>query len=156
MSSTLLRQIKKAQDASAERWTIDEFPKNYETGSVMYTATFIPDDESIYADGIFFVNITFPKEYPFYPPRLRMTTQIFHPNVANAKGHEGNMYIDILYDEWTPMMTITKLLEYVHGLFYKPDFDSITTCNPKAAYLYQNDREKFNAIAKEWTSKYAF
>ncbi len=151
MNTTLLRQVKLAQNASEGRWTIEVSSTNPN----VYTTSFIPSEGSVYAERLHFVDITFPAEFPFYAPRMCMTTKIFHPNVATKKGHEGNMYVEILYSDWTPAFTVTKLLEYLHGLFSKPDLDSLSICNDKAGRLYKDDREQFNKTATEWVRLYA-
>ncbi|VDN40406.1 unnamed protein product [Gongylonema pulchrum] len=52
-----------------------------------------------YNDGMFDLRITFPAEYPFKPPILRLATPIYHPNIDE----KGQMCLAILqYDNWKP------------------------------------------------------
>ena len=37
--------------------------------------------ESPYENGLFYVSMDFPPEYPFHPPQLRFLTRIYHPNI---------------------------------------------------------------------------
>jgi len=60
--------------------------------------------ESPYAGGVFFLSITFPVDYPFKPPKVSFTTKIYHPNI-NAN---GSICLDILRDQWSPALTISK------------------------------------------------
>ena len=60
--------------------------------------------DSPYAGGVFFLSITFPTDYPFKPPKVSFTTKIYHPNI-NAN---GSICLDILRDQWSPALTISK------------------------------------------------
>jgi len=59
---------------------------------------------SPYEGGLFFLNITFPADYPFKPPRVHFTTLILHPNISSS----GSICLDILDARWTPALTISK------------------------------------------------
>ena len=60
--------------------------------------------DSPYSGGVFFLNITFPTDYPFKPPKVQFITKIYHPNI-NAN---GSICLDILRDQWSPALTISK------------------------------------------------
>ena len=62
-------------------------------------------DESPYAGGIFFLNIHFPTDYPFKPPKVAFTTRIYHCNIHP----NGSICLDILKDQWSPALTISKV-----------------------------------------------
>ncbi|KNC48950.1 ubiquitin-conjugating enzyme E2 D/E [Thecamonas trahens ATCC 50062] len=105
--------------------------------------------DSPYAGGIFFLDITFPQEYPFKPPRVVFRTRIYHCNI-NA---QGAICLDVLKDNWSPALTISKVLLSVCSL--------LTDCNPNdplvgsIAQQYLSDREAHDKIAAEWTRRYA-
>ncbi len=143
----MLRQIKRAQEAANGRWGLDQSPNDPQ----VYIATFIPPTGSVYHDGTFYANITL-NGYPMYPPRVQMTTPIFHPNFLQQ---DGQMYVEVLYSDYKMTFTLLDLMEYIYGLFINPDLDSLSQCNSTASELYKNDSEKFKATAQEWTTKYA-
>ncbi|XWS52394.1 hypothetical protein CRYUN_Cryun11dG0066800 [Craigia yunnanensis] len=102
-----------------------------------------------YQGGIFFLDITFPTDYPFKPPKVVFKTRIYHCNVDAA----GILSLDILKDSWSPALTITKVLTAIRSIFTNPD-----PYNPLisgVARLYLADKAKHDEIAAEWTLRFA-
>lgn len=114
-----------------------------------WKATIMGSEDSPYAGGIFFLNIHFPSDYPFKPPKLQFTTKIYHPNI-NAN---GGICLDILKDQWSPALTISKVLLSVCSLLTDPNPDDPLV--PDIARQYKTDRAAFNKTAAEWTRQYA-
>lgn len=74
--------------------------------------------DSPYAGGVFFVSITFPPDYPFKPPKVMFKTRVYHPNVNS----QGSICLDILKEQWSPALTISKVTEIsllLHHLLYR-------------------------------------
>uniref|UniRef100_A0A3B4AMX6 UBC core domain-containing protein n=1 Tax=Periophthalmus magnuspinnatus TaxID=409849 RepID=A0A3B4AMX6_9GOBI len=57
-----------------------------------------------YQNGVFFLTIHFPTDYPFKPPKVAFTTRIYHPNINS----NGSICLDILRSQWSPALTISK------------------------------------------------
>ncbi|KAG5466712.1 hypothetical protein LSCM1_00884 [Leishmania martiniquensis] len=114
-----------------------------------WKATIIGPEDSPYAGGLFFLNIHFPSDYPFKPPKLQFTTKIYHPNINN----NGGICLDILKDQWSPALTISKVLLSVCSLLTDPNPDDPLV--PDIARQYKTDRVAFNKTAAEWTRQYA-
>tara|TARA_B100000029_G_C17331955_1_gene871993 strand:- start:87 stop:551 length:465 start_codon:yes stop_codon:yes gene_type:complete len=114
-----------------------------------WEATLIGPEGTPYEGGIFKVSIKFPDEYPFEPPKVRFVTKIYHCNVNS----NGAICLDILKDQWSPALTITKVLISLCSL--------LNDCNPddplvsSIAKVYLEDKEKHDEIAREWTHVYA-
>lgn len=114
-----------------------------------WQATIIGPDKSPYEGGVFFLTITFGKDYPFKPPKVQFNTQIYHPNISKS----GSICLDILATQWSPALTISKVLISICSLLTDP--------NPKdplvaeIAKVYENDPKRYEMTAREWTRKYA-
>ena len=147
MQNIVQTQIEQAQRASRGRWGLSLSPDN----PYIYNATFIPSNNSIYHYGVFNVQITIPLGYPMYPPRVTMITKIFHPNISE----DGRMYVELLYGDYKPTLSILDLMEYIYSLFTAPDSDDLSQCNYHASELYKRNIEQFKSIAKDWVKKYA-
>ena len=71
-----------------------------------WQATIMGPDESPYSGGVFFLDIHFPADYPFKPPKVSFTTRIYHCNINS----NGGICLDILKEQWSPALTISKVL----------------------------------------------
>ncbi|KAH8695469.1 putative ubiquitin conjugating enzyme, partial [Talaromyces proteolyticus] len=105
-----------------------------------------------YQGGTFIVNIVLPKEYPFKPPTVSFATKIYHPNVSNDE--KGSMCLGMLKsDEWKPSSRIGAVLEFARQLLVEPMPDDAV--EGRIAEQYQNDRKRFDEVARDWTRRYA-
>ncbi|XP_057544707.1 ubiquitin-conjugating enzyme E2 8-like [Amaranthus tricolor] len=114
-----------------------------------WQATIIGPAVSPYAGGVFILTIHFPTDYPFKPPKIAFRTKVFHPNINN----NGNICLDILRDQWSPALTISKVLLSICSLLTDPNPDDPLV--PEIAHMYKKDRTKYEATAQSWTHKYA-
>ncbi|GBG30996.1 Ubiquitin-conjugating enzyme E2 E2 [Hondaea fermentalgiana] len=114
-----------------------------------WQATLMGPSDSPYQGGVFFLDIHFPADYPFKPPKVHFTTRIYHPNINT----NGGICLDILKDQWSPALTTSKVLLSICSLLTDPNPDDPLV--PEIASLYKSDREAFNKKAREFTQKYA-
>jgi len=114
-----------------------------------WTSTILGPKDSPYENGIFFLDIHFPTDYPFKPPKVRFTTKIYHCNVNN----NGSICLDILSSQWSPALTISKVLLSICSLLTDPNPDDPLV--PEIARLYKAKRAEHDKTAADWTRKYA-
>ncbi|KAM9069060.1 ubiquitin-conjugating enzyme E2 D4 isoform 1-T1 [Sarcophilus harrisii] len=114
-----------------------------------WQATIMGPSDSPYQGGVFFLTIHFPTDYPFKPPKVAFTTKIYHPNINS----NGSICLDILRSQWSPALTVSKVLLSICSLLCDPNPDDPLV--PEIAHTYKADREKYNRLAREWTQKYA-
>lgn len=114
-----------------------------------WQATIMGPDDSPYAGGVYFLNIHFPTDYPFKPAKINFTTRIYHPNINS----NGSICLDILKEQWSPALTIAKVLLSISSLLTDPNPDDPLV--PEIAHIYKTDKPKYEATAREWTRKYA-
>lgn len=114
-----------------------------------WQATIMGPEDSPYSGGVFFLNIHFPSDYPFKPPKVNFTTKIYHPNING----QGAICLDILKDQWSPALTISKVLLSISSLLTDPNPDDPLV--PEVAHIYKTDRARYDQTAREWSQKYA-
>uniref|UniRef100_A0A6N2KE80 UBC core domain-containing protein n=1 Tax=Salix viminalis TaxID=40686 RepID=A0A6N2KE80_SALVM len=90
-----------------------------------WQATIMGPADSPYAGGVFLVTIHFPPDYPFKPPKVAFRTKVFHPNINS----NGSICLDILKEQWSPALTISKIFIHVHCL------QNVPMCNVTALKL---------------------
>jgi ubiquitin-protein ligase len=114
-----------------------------------WVATIIGPSGTPYEGGIFNLDIEFPKEYPFKPPKITFVTQIYHSNISV----NGLICLDTLKQHWSPALSISKVLLSICSLL--ADANHGDPLNSEAAGLYRVSPEKYNKIAREWTQQFA-
>ena len=57
-----------------------------------WKATIAGPAETPYEKGTFVIDIKFPQDYPFKPPKMSFITKIYHPNINSG----GSICLDIL------------------------------------------------------------
>ncbi|EMS54828.1 Ubiquitin-conjugating enzyme E2 5A [Triticum urartu] len=110
-----------------------------------WQATIMGPSDSPYSGGVFLVTIHFPPDYPFKPPKVAFRTKVFHPNINS----NGSICLDILKDQWSPALTISKVLLSICSLLCDPNPDDPLV--PEIAHMYKTDRHKYESTARTWT-----
>ncbi|KAH8296170.1 hypothetical protein KR054_002571 [Drosophila jambulina] len=103
-----------------------------------------------YDKGSFKVEIDFPQDYPFKPPRIHINTKIYHPNV----NERGQVCMPILESEhWLPTARIDQVLMILVATINTPQVENAWNAEMGGEYL--NDPKKYNKMADAWVQKYS-
>ena len=114
-----------------------------------WIASIMGPEGSPYQGGIFSLKINFPSDYPFKPPKITFITKIYHCNINSA----GGICLDILKEQWSPALTISKVLLSICSLMDDPNPNDPLV--PAIADLFIKNRGEHDERAKLYTLKYA-
>ena len=129
-------------------------PENCSAGPVgddlfKWQGTILGAEDTPYCGGVFFLDINFPENYPFRPPKVRFTTYIYHCNIND----KGGINLDIIKDNWSPALTISKVFLSICSLLTDPNPDDPLV--PDVARLYKKDRRAHDIEANKMAIKCA-
>ncbi|XP_078490509.1 ubiquitin-conjugating enzyme E2-18 kDa-like [Ciona intestinalis] len=103
-----------------------------------------------YNKGAFRIEINFPAEYPFKPPKITFKTRIYHPNIDE----KGQICLPIISPEnWKPATKASQVLNALLVLITSPEPEH--PLRGDLAEEFTKDRSKFNKSAEDYTKKHA-
>ncbi|KAI9363409.1 ubiquitin-conjugating enzyme/RWD-like protein [Zopfochytrium polystomum] len=103
-----------------------------------------------YQGGEFEVDIQVTMDYPFKPPKMKFITRVYHPNISSQT---GAICLDILKDQWSPVLTLKTALISLQSLLSDPAPNDPQ--DAQVARHYLSDKAGFDATARQWTQTYA-
>tara|TARA_B110000285_G_scaffold12113_1_gene12021 strand:- start:27 stop:413 length:387 start_codon:yes stop_codon:yes gene_type:complete len=74
-------------------------------------------DGCIWQGGKYIFSIEVPNNYPFAPPKCKLQTPIYHPNIDL----EGNVCLNILREDWKPVLGVNSVILGLIFLFIEPN-----------------------------------
>ena len=99
----------------------------------------IAPDEGYYRGGKFRFSLDTPASYPHDPPKVKCKTKLYHPNIDL----EGNVCLNILREEWKPVLSISSVIYGLQFLFLDPNPED--PLNKEAAQVLREDPRQFQA-----------
>uniref|UniRef100_A0A8B9ZH26 NEDD8-conjugating enzyme UBC12 n=1 Tax=Anas platyrhynchos TaxID=8839 RepID=A0A8B9ZH26_ANAPL len=94
-------------------------------------------DEGFYKGGKFVFSFKVGQGYPHDPPKVKCETMVYHPNIDL----EGNVCLNILREDWKPVLTINSIIYGLQYLFLEPNPED--PLNKEAAEVLQSNRRLF-------------
>lgn len=138
-----LQGIKEAQIPSFRDIQVDE-------SNILTWHVLIAPEKAPYNKGAFRIEINFPAEYPFKPPKITFKTKIYHPNIDE----KGQICLPIIQAEhWKPATKTDQVIQALLALINDPEPE-----HPLRSDLAQEllkEPKKFFKNAEEFTKKHA-
>lgn len=139
VSSAQLRITKDINDLSL----YDSFEVHFpDPDDLLKFKAVIRPDEGFYNGGRFEFTFCVGPNYPHEPPRVTCDTLVYHPNIDL----EGNVCLNILRQEWSPVLTIDSLICGLLHLFLDPNPDD--PLNKDAATTLATDSQLFERTVR--------
>ena len=113
-----------------------------------------PSDTS-FANGLFYFDVYFPKDYPKKPPEVQFATPIYHVNVNHINQKDcalGHVCISTL-NWWKPHYRMREVISNIFALFYLGNGLSPYGVDRQTEML--QNRPLYEAKIKYFTEKYA-
>lgn len=149
----LLREIKDKSDSDDGVITSDG---DYDTALEAslknmsdFTILLRGPEDTPYSGGMFKLRIQILSEYPFKAPTVTFLTKIYHPNI----NENGAICLDILSSQWTPVLSLTKMIMSISALLCTPNPND--PLRGDIGRLYKEDKKTFNKNAVDCTKRYA-
>jgi ubiquitin-conjugating enzyme E2 M len=103
----------------------------------------VTPDSGYWQGAKYVFNFAVPPSYPHEPPKVTCRNKIYHPNI----NLQGNVCLNILREDWKPVLDINAVIYGLIYLFYDPNPDD--PLNREAADLYRNDRAQVKSQSFE-------
>lgn len=102
----------------------------------------IRPDEGYYLGGTFVFSFDIQPSYPHEAPKVKCKTKVYHPNIDL----EGNVCLNILREDWKPVLSINSIIYGLQFLFLDPNPDD--PLNHEAAEVLRSNPRQFEYNVK--------
>lgn len=142
-TTRLNKEIKQLKDEE----TFFELNKDI-TDIFNFQVDLIGQENTLYHNYKFTVDIVIPNDYPKSSPEISFITPILHPNIKN-----NSICLDLLKKGWNSKITISSLLKSIVMLLGNPEFSD--PWNLDLTKLYRENISEYENKIKEHCKKYA-
>lgn len=97
-------------------------------------------DSGYWKGATYHFSFSIPPHYPHSPPKVECKTKIYHPNIDL----QGKVCLNILREDWKPVLDINSVIYGLIYLFYEPNPDD--PLNHEAAELFRKDVRQFERL----------
>ena len=118
-----------------------------------WRATMWGPKDSLYKEGLFYIELAFPENYPESPPKIRFLTPIYHLNVFSGADNNLGRICPNFITCWKPSTNAKEILTKLYTIFYKNELENAFDLDKKEEYKKHYDL--FRAKALFFTKKYA-
>ncbi|KHG26666.1 NEDD8-conjugating enzyme Ubc12 -like protein [Gossypium arboreum] len=99
----------------------------------------IRPDEGYYFGGTFLFSFQVSPVYPHEAPKVKCKTKVYHPNIDL----EGNVCLNILREDWKPVLNINTIIYGLYHLFTEPNYED--PLNHEAAVVLRDNPKMFES-----------
>lgn len=129
-----LRITKDLSEIEASKTFQTVFP---DPDDLLFFKLYIQPDEGFYKGGKFSFSIKISSSYPHEAPKVKCDNRVYHPNIDL----EGNVCLNILREDWKPVLSISAVIYGVQFLLLEPNPDD--PLNKEAADALRSNRRVF-------------
>jgi ubiquitin-conjugating enzyme E2 A len=119
----------------------------YTDNMLEWVAIIFGPNDTVWEGACLRLSLSFPPTYPNHPPTVKFITPMFHPNVYRS----GDICLDILQNNWSPVYSVSSVLTSIQSLLTDPNPDS--PANPESAQLYTRDRREYDRRVRDCVLK---
>ncbi|KAK4748015.1 hypothetical protein SAY87_014601 [Trapa incisa] len=135
-----LRLLKDIHELNLPMSCAIKFPNGKD--DLMNFEVLIRPDEGYYVGGKFLFSFQVSSHYPHEAPKVKCRTKIYHPNIDL----EGNVCLNILREDWKPVLNINTIIYGLYHLFTEPNHED--PLNHDAAAVLRDNSPLFAANVK--------